>query len=130
MPGTNDPAGTVRRMFDAFRKADLDALLETVHPDSKWTYIGANPRLSKAELVGHAGVRKFFERILQRLNMTAFNTDEWIVQNNTVVIFGSESGTVIATGEAFQNEWAQKYVVEDNFITSMVEYNIQVKQPG
>ena len=129
MPATNDPIGTVRRMFDAFRNADLDALLDTVHPDSKWTYIGANPRLSKAELVGSANVRKFFERIHQRLDMTAFNTDEWIVQDNTVVIFGSESGTVRTSGVAFHNEWAQKYVVEDNLITAMVEYNIQVQQP-
>ena len=124
----NDPVGTVRRMFAAFRSGDLDALLETVHPDSHWTYIGANPRLSKGELIGHARVRRFFERILERLDMTAFNMDQWIVQGDTVVIFGSESGTVKATGDAFHNEWVQKYVVNDNLITRMVEYNIQIEQ--
>lgn len=127
MAGTNDPTAVVQRMFAAFGTGDLDALIETVHPDSHWTYIGANPQLARAEFVGRAKVRRFFERILARLEMTAFNTDEFIVQGDTVVIFGSESGTVRATGQPFRNEWTQKYVVRDNLITSMVEYNIQVE---
>lgn len=76
MAGKNDPTATVRRMFAAFGAGDLDELIETVHPDSRWTYIGANPRPTKAEFVGRARVRKFFEGILERLEMTAFNTDE------------------------------------------------------
>ena len=79
-------------MFAAFGAGDLDALVETVHPESRWTYVGANPRLSRAEFTGHAKVRKFFEGILTRLDMTAFNTDEFIVQGDTVVVFGSEFG--------------------------------------
>lgn len=103
MADTNDPTATVQRMFAAFGAGDLDALLETVHPDSRWTYFGANPRLTRAEFTGRAAVRKFFERILARLEMTAFNTDEFIVQGDTVVIFGSESGKVRATGQPFRS---------------------------
>ena len=84
----------------------------------------------KAEFVGKARVRKFFEGVLARLEMTAFNTDEFIVQGETVVVFGSESGTVKATGQPFHNEWTQKYVVRDNRITEMAEYNIQIEQQG
>jgi hypothetical protein len=32
---------TVQRMFVAFAVRDLDALLETVHPRSRWVYYGA-----------------------------------------------------------------------------------------
>lgn len=113
-------------MFAAFRTGDVDRLLETVHADSRWTYIGANPRLTKAELVGHASIRRFFEGIIRRLEMTAFDTTEFVVQGDTVVAFGSESGTVRSSGAPFRNEWVQKYVVRDNHITQMVEYNIQV----
>jgi ketosteroid isomerase-like protein len=59
--------------------------------------------------------------------MTAFNTDEFVAQGETVVILGSESGIVRSTGQPFRNEWAQKYVVKDGLITRMVEYNIQVE---
>ncbi len=124
---TNDPTGTVQRMFAAFGDGDLDALVETVHPDSRWTYVGANPQLARAEFAGREKVRKFFGGILARLEMTAFYADEFVVQGETVVVFGSESGTVRATGRPFRNEWTQKYVVRDNQITNMVEYNIQVE---
>lgn len=127
MADTTNPTATVQRMFAAFEAGDLEALIETVHPDSRWTYFGANPRPVKAEFVGQARVRKFFEGILARLEMTAFNTDEFIVQGETVVVFGRESGKVKATGQPFHNEWTQKYVVKDNQITEMAEYNIQVE---
>jgi len=124
---TNNPLGTVQRMFAAFRVSDLDAVLDTVDVDTRWTYVGANPRPTKAELVGKAGVRRFFEGILRRLEVTTFEANEFVVEGNTVVVFGGESGTVRATGEPFRNEWCQKYVVNANLITRMVEYNIQVE---
>ena len=127
MADANDPTATVKRMFAAFGARDLDALLDTVHPESRWTYVGANPELSRAEFTGHAKVRRFFDRILERLEITAFNTDQFVVEGQTVVIFGSESGTVKATREPFRNEWSQKYVVKDGLIVEMAEYNIQVE---
>jgi len=130
MSNPDDPTTTVRRMFAAFRAGDLDRLLETVHAESRWTYYGANPRPTRAQFSGRDTVQKFFSRILERLDMTDFNTDEFIVQGDTVVIFGSESGTVRATGEGFRNEWSQKYVVRDGLIIEMAEYNIQVEPRG
>jgi ketosteroid isomerase-like protein len=123
----NNPTDTVKRMFAAFSAGDLDALLETVHPDSRWAYFGANPQLSRAEFTGRPQVRRFFERILERLEMTAFNTDQFVVEGDTVVIFGSESGTVKGTQQPFRNQWSQKYVVKDGLIVEMAEYNIQVE---
>lgn len=55
---TASPAATVRRMFGA---GDLDALLETVQPESRWTCFGANPRPVAATFVGRAEVQRFFE---------------------------------------------------------------------
>ena len=126
MTQSDSPTAVVRRMFAAFGAGDLDALLATVHPDSRWTYYGANPRLSAAEFSGHAAVRRFFARILERLEMTEFNTDEFVAEGETVVIFGSEAGTVRANGRAFRNVWSQKYVVRDGLIVEMAEYNVQV----
>ncbi len=122
----NDPLATVQRMFEAFGYGDLDGLLETVHPDSRWTYVGANPRPAKGVYVGKDGAKKFFGRILRNLDMKEFQPGEFVTENDTVVVFGFESGTVKATGDPFRNEWAQKYVVRDGLITEMEEYNIQV----
>lgn len=127
MNRSNDPIGTVQRMFDAFRRGDLDRLIETVHPESRWTYFGANPKPTQAAFAGRPRIRSFFERIIRRLEVMEFTTSEFIVEGNTVVVFGSESGTVRETGQRFRNEWTQKYVVEANLIVTLVEYNIQVE---
>ena len=123
----SSPFAVVTRMFAAFRARDLDSLLETVHPESRWIYVGANPRLSRAEFTGRAEVRRFFEHILDRLEIAAFHTGQFVVEGDTVVVFGSESGTVKATQQPFRNEWSQKYVVRDGLIVGMAEYNVQVE---
>lgn len=127
MTAPSAPAAVVRRMFAAFGAGDLDALLATVHPESRWAYYGANPRLSAAEFTGREAVRKFFARILERLEMSEFNADAYVSEGDTVVVFGSEAGTVRASGLAFRNVWSQKYVVRDGLIVEMAEYNVQVE---
>jgi ketosteroid isomerase-like protein len=42
---SDNPMVTVQRMFSAFKARDLDKLLETVHADSRWTYILAVTRV-------------------------------------------------------------------------------------
>src|SRR5688500_2982997 len=117
MSVTSDPLATVQRIFEAFGNGDLEELLETVHPDSQWTYVGANPRPAKGVYVGGDGARRFFERILRNLDITTFHPREFVTENDTVVVIGFESGTVKATGDPLRNEWAQKYVVRDGLIT-------------
>jgi ketosteroid isomerase-like protein len=84
----NNPIGTVKQMYAAFVEGDLDKLVETIHPALLWIYYGANSRLSKAEFKGRMAVRKFFEKILERLIINSFNTNEFILQDDTVVVFG------------------------------------------
>jgi len=123
---TDNPVAVVQRMLEAFEDRDLDRLVETVHPDSRWTYVGANPRPAKGVYVGRNGVRKFFENVLRNLTIATFHPTEFVTEDDTVVIIGFESGTVNATGDPFRNEWAQKHVVHNGLITEMEEYNIQV----
>jgi ketosteroid isomerase-like protein len=65
-------------------------------------------------------------RTFSEAGVTTFYASEFVTENDTVVVFGFESGTVKTTGDPFRNEWAQKYVVRDDLITEMDEYNIQV----
>jgi ketosteroid isomerase-like protein len=76
-------------------------------------------------------VRRFFEGILARLTMTEFNAEQFVAEGETVVIFGSEAGSVRATGQPlFTNVWTQKYVVRDGLIIATTEYNVQVEPRG
>jgi ketosteroid isomerase-like protein len=123
----DSPLVVVERMFAAFATDDMAGLLATVHPESRWSYLGANPAISSAEFTGKADVRGFFEGIMHRFELTSFAPEEVVVQKDTVVVFGSEAGTVRATGQLFRNRWVQKYVVQGGMIVSMSEYNVQVE---
>jgi len=72
-------------------------------------------------------VRRFLERILERLVTTAFDAEEFVADGDTVVVFGGEAGTVRATGQAFRNVWSQRSVVRDSLIVEMAEYDVQVE---
>ena len=50
-------------------ESDHGGLLATVHPESRWTYVGANPRRMKGVLVGRDGARKFLRNILRNLTI-------------------------------------------------------------
>ena len=89
----NNPLATVQQMFQAFGTGNVDGILKTVSPDSKWTYLGANPAPAQKTYTGHEEVRRFFEGILTNLNMTSFTPKEFIVQGDTVIVLGEESGT-------------------------------------
>lgn len=78
--------------------------------------------------------------LLRGQRISRFSFVEWLLLNSNVEVdslkkiestlshFGNESGIVKATGLPFRNEWVQKYVVKDNLITEMEEYNIQVNK--
>ena len=121
------PTQVVRQLFDAFDRGDLDGLLATLSPEVRIVYVGANPDPVKAVLIGHERARRFFDGILRRLEVSRFEPVEFVVQGETVVVFGSETGTVRANGAPFHNEWAQKYVVEGGLVRELTEYNIEVR---
>ena len=64
-------------------------------------------------MTGHDDVRRFFEQILGRLDMRAFEPGEFIAEGSIVVVFGTEAGVVRETDEPFRNEWVQRYTVTD-----------------
>jgi ketosteroid isomerase-like protein len=61
----DNPVAVVQRMLAAFEDRDLDRLVETVHPDSRWTYVGANlgqrRASTSAATVSGSSSRIFFE---------------------------------------------------------------------
>ena len=126
---TCNPLPTVQRMFEAFANRDLDALvdvgasrfaLDTLVPIRAQRRA---PTLAKAALGSSS--RTFFGGWISQ----PFQAREFVTENDTVVVFGFESGTVKTTGDPFRNEWTQKYAVRSNLITEMEEYNIQVTGP-
>jgi hypothetical protein len=115
-------------MYKAFEEGNIAAVLHTLSEDTKWVYTGANPTPVRQAFEGRKGVESFFAHLFNTMTILSFLPKEFYVQDDTVIVMGEESGTVKATGEHFRNVWVQKYVVKQNLITGMEEYNIRVNE--
>ena len=117
----NLPKNTVGQMFEAFRKGDNEGVVDTVSEDSLWVYHGTQV-IPPSSFEGKDGVRKFFTRILKGTEVLKFETDEFIIEGNKVVVLGNEHQRVRKSGKELKQKWVQIYTVENNLITKMEEF--------
>jgi uncharacterized protein len=117
----NSSKTVVDKMFAAFATGNVDAILETVSEDTVWIYHGTQV-IPKGEYRGKEGARKFLAGILNGTEIIKFEPEEFIVQNNKVVVLGNEHQKVKKTGTQLKQKWVQVYTVENNLITRMEEF--------
>ncbi len=117
----NSPRETVDKMFASFREANVAGIVKTVSEDTIWIYHGTQ-KIPKGTFEKKAGVKAFFNNILEKTEMISFNTDQFITEGNTVVVIGSEHQKVKRSGREMKQKWVQIYTVEHNLITKMEEF--------
>lgn len=137
------PKTIVDKMLAAFASGDVDTILETVSEDTIWIYHGTQI-IPKGMFQGKEGVRKFFTGILNGTEMIKFELDssfnssinliingtemikfepeQFVVQDDVVVILGNEHQRVKRSGKELKQKWVQVYTVNNNLITRMEEF--------
>lgn len=51
-----------------------------------------------------------------------FETEEFIIQGNKVVVLGNEHQRIRKSGKELKQKWVQIYTIENNLITKMEEF--------
>lgn len=115
------PKIVIDKMLAAFSAGDVEAIVETVSEDTLWIYHGTHV-IPKGEYKGKEGVRKFFTSILNGTEVLKFEAEQFIIQDNVVVILGNEHQRVRRSGKELKQKWVQIYTVENNLITRMEEF--------
>jgi ketosteroid isomerase-like protein len=109
---------TVRAIYDAFERRDVEAALEHVHADIEFVPSGTASRLGRTEpYVGHDGLRRYFrdvERVWQELTLHA---DDIRATAEGVVVFGTATG--IAEGRPVTAQAIWIWRVRDGKAASM-----------
>lgn len=108
-------------MLEGFAAGDVDKIVETVSEDTVWVYHGTHI-IPKGEFRGKEGVRKFFTNIFERTEMIEFEAEQYIVQDNVVVIRGNEHQKTKRSGRELKQKWVQLYTVENDLIVQMEEF--------
>ena len=111
----------VERMFAAFGNGDVDKFVATVSDDTVWIYHGTQI-IPKGTYEGKEGARRFITNILNSTEIISFEPQQYIVEDNKVVVLGQEHQKVKSSGKELKQEWVQVYTVENDLITRMEEF--------
>lgn len=117
----NSARTVVENMFAAFSSGDVDKFVATVSNDTVWVYHDTQI-IPKGTFEGKEGVRTFFNNILNGTEIIAFEPQQYIVEENTVVVLGQEHQKVKRSGRELKQKWVQIYTVENDLITRMEEF--------
>ncbi|NLN25919.1 MAG: nuclear transport factor 2 family protein [Bacteroidetes bacterium] len=108
-------------MFAAFEAGDIDGVVATVSDDTLWIYHGTQV-IPPNEFRNKERVRKFFTSILWGTDVLKFEREQYIEQDNVVVVLGNEHQRVKKSGKELKQKWVQIYTVENELITHMEEF--------
>ncbi len=111
----------VEKMFQAFASKQIDQIVDTVSEDTHWIYHGRQV-IPKSEYYGKDGVRRFFTAIINGTEIIRFQPQQFIVDNEMVVVLGNEHQRVKRSGKELKQKWVQVYTVKDELITRMEEF--------
>jgi len=88
----------VQRIYDAFRRRDVDKILSLYDPDIEISQSAEIPW--GGEYRGHAGARQFIAALTQHIT-SAVTFEQIIDAGDRVAVIGRTKGTVNITGAAF-----------------------------
>ncbi len=117
----NTAKSVVEKMFSAFANGDVEKFLETVSSDTVWIYHGTQI-IPKGTYEGIEGARTFISNILNNTEIINFEPQQYICEDNTVVVLGREHQRVKKSGKELKQKWVQIYTVKNNLITGMEEF--------
>ena len=117
----NSARSVVEKMFSAFGKGDVEEFLETVSSDTVWIYHGTQI-IPKNTYEGIEGARTFINSILKNTEIIDFEPQQYICEDNQVVVLGREHQRVKRSGKELKQKWVQVYTVKNDLITRMEEF--------
>ncbi len=97
------------RAVDAYARGDLDAYLETAHPDCEWYPLTAQAEGGEGYR-GHKGVRRWWSNLESNLDEFEASVDECRDLGDTVIAFGRLGGR-FKSGVTLEQEiaWVARY---------------------
>src|SRR5579884_2806620 len=95
-------ADLVRAMYAAFARGDVQMILDNCAEDIEWVLEGPATIPFAGKKRGRAQVQQFFEALATTQKDQKLTTELMVAQGDHVATLGRYSGSVVATGKAFE----------------------------
>lgn len=112
----------VKQAYDAFSRADMPSLLNTLAENIRWTAPEIEGAPYSSNFEGRAATAEFFAKLDEAETFNRFEPLEFIAQGDKVVVLGTTEATVKSTNRSYQSDWAHVFTVRDGKVAEFQEY--------
>jgi hypothetical protein len=117
----SDHSDSITRLYSAFARGDVPAVLAALAPDIRWTEAEGFPY--GGTYVGHDAVlQNVFARLGAEWDGYAAVPQELVSSGDTVVALGEYSGTYKATGKSFRAPFVHVWKFDGDRIVSFRQH--------
>lgn len=113
----------VKNFYGALAKGDIPAVLGMLTDDAQWEM--PHPRNIVpfgGKWQGKEEVKKFFGVMHDTVQMKGFDLQEFIADENKVVVVGRMKAVAISTGKEYENDLVAIWTVENGKIKGMRDF--------
>ncbi len=106
----------VKQLYDAFKRRDAHSIIDMFSDDA----IMHGPTPSTSVLPwggtynGRSGVTQFFKALGESLEPQQFDLNDFIAQDNKVVVLGYQKGRAKPTGRPYEIEFVHVWTIRDD----------------
>ena len=117
-----DNLQVVKDVYRLFGEKNIPAVLNHFDKDIRFVRPGNTDIPFAGTFTGTEGLIKMFTIIGQSIRLTAFTPENFFSNENMVVVLGTDTAEVIATGKSYTSAWVQAFTLKDRKITHVQVY--------
>ncbi len=107
------PIAVVKKIYEAFQKADTSAILQRVAQQVDWEFVSSPKVPYSGRRKGLSAVAQFFIDVGRTEDIIIFEPREFIEAGEHVIVLGFKRVKAKDTGRVFESEWAHIFTVQD-----------------
>ena len=102
-----------QEIFVRFGNHDVDGIVELLHDDARIEFYGPQAIPYAGEYKGKAECRKFFSTVLSSVDIHVFDADEFICENDRVIVVGKLRLTTKTNGSEIKSPFVHVITCKD-----------------
>jgi len=119
-----DNTAIVKRIYEAFGRGDIEAILTNLADDVEWIVSGRQDGIPYAGTFhSPTGARDFFSLLGESISYDRFEPRRFVAEGDQVAVFGYYHGQVNTNSQPVETNWAMEWTLTDGKVTRFTAYD-------
>jgi uncharacterized protein len=116
------PVDVIQRIYAAFGRKDLEAMLATMADDVTWVVRGPSTVAYFGEFSGRAGVRRWSQALRETVQVEKLDIAHIVADGDHVIVIGDFTATATATGRRYWTRFAHVWQVRGQLVVGFEDF--------